>query len=165
MNKLISCMALCFLWVTSAHAELSKDMFIQEDGPYVHYTVKNQEAERYPSSDRFDSAPCNYHSNNAQVICYNEEVKTMNAFFKRVPAKLNAKDPSGKLAAKFKREQRAFEKRVHPICEKISKASYGGLGVAATLHPLRCYYEYYEPRYVKIKRMLGEPHPVRRKTK
>ena len=63
--------------------------------------------------------------------------------------------------ARFKREQRVFEKRAAARCEKEGLDS---LGSGGGLLYFGCYYRMYHPRFLKMKRMLGEPHPVRRRS-
>ena len=64
------------------------------------------------------------------------------------------------VSARFKREQKVFEKRVRNICENITCNAQGsGCGLIFS----HCYYLKYHPRFLKLKQMLGEPHPVRKK--
>ena len=68
--------------------------------------------------------PCNYANVSGQLDCYYTENNAIKLFFKQVPAKLNKKDPSGKLARKFKQEQSIFMKRVKRYCDRQDSLYY-----------------------------------------
>lgn len=126
--------------------------------PYTHYSILNKaddmRTKRAP-------APCNYVGVGPDVDCYLEEVATIRLYFKSVPKRMQKKGFNHQQIARFKREQRVFEKRAAVRCEKEGLDS---LGSGGGLLYFGCYYRMYHPRFLKMKRMLGEPHPVRRRS-
>ena len=124
---------------------------------YEHYSITNQ----LDTPRREDvPAPCNYVTVSAQANCYMEEVDTIKNYFRSVPSRMRKKGFSNGKIARFKREQKVFEKRVRNICENITCNAQGsGCGLIFS----HCYYLKYHPRFLKLKQMLGEPHPVRKK--
>ena len=124
--------------------------------PYTHYSILNKaddmRTKRAP-------APCNYVGVGPDVDCYLEEVATIRLYFKSVPKRMQKKGFNHQQIARFNREQRVFEKRAAARCEKEGLDS---LGSGGGLLYFGCYYRMYHPRFLKLKRMLGEPHPVRR---
>ena len=121
---------------------------------YEHYSVANQ------SNSRGKDIPCNYGSVGEDAFCYVEKVNTIKSYFRSVPSRMRKKGFSNGKIARFKREQKVFEKRVHNICENITCYAQGS-GCGLILN--HCYYLKYRPRFLKLKHMLGEPHPVRKK--
>ena len=125
---------------------------------YTHYSILNKaddmRTKRAP-------APCNYVGVGPDVDCYLEEVATIRLFFKSVPKRMQKKGFNHQQIARFKREQHVFEKRAAARCEKEDLDS---LGSGGGLLYFGCYYRMYHPRFLKMKRMLGEPHPVRRRS-
>ena len=124
---------------------------------YEHYSIANQ----VDGSRREDiPAPCNYVIVGSQADCYIEEVDTIKNYFRSVPSRMRKKGFGNGKIARFKREQKVFEKRVRNICENITCNAQGsGCGLIFS----QCYYLKYHPRFLKLKHMLGEPHPVRKK--
>lgn len=126
---------------------------------YEHYSIANQ----VDGSRREDiPAPCNYVIVGSQADCYIEEVDTIKNYFRSVPSRMRKKGFSNGKIARFKREQKVFEKRVKDICER-ENAECTALGSGCALNYNSCYYHKYHPRFLKLKHMLGEPHPVRKK--
>ncbi len=125
---------------------------------YTHYSILNKaddmRTKRAPAS-------CNYVGVGPDVDCYLEEVATIRLFFKSVPKRMQKKGFNHQQIARFKREQHVFEKRAAARCEKEDLDS---LGSGGGLLYFGCYYRMYHPRFLKMKRMLGEPHPVRRRS-
>lgn len=125
---------------------------------YTHYSILNKaddmRTKRAP-------APCNYVGVGPDVDCYLEEVATIRLFLKVFPKECRKKGFNHQQIARFKREQRVFEKRAAARCEKEGLDS---LGSGGGLLYFGCYYRMYHPRFLKMKRMLGEPHPVRRRS-
>lgn len=126
---------------------------------YEHYSITNQ----LDTPRREDvPAPCNYVTVSAQANCYIEEVDTIKNYFRSVPSRMRKKGFGNGKIARFKREQKVFEKRVTDICEGVA-AQCTALGAGCGLIYNGCYYQKYHPRFLKLKHMLGEPHPVRKK--
>ena len=123
---------------------------------YEYYSVANQ------SNSRRKDIPCNYGSVGEDAFCYVEKVNTIKSYFRSVPSRMRKKGFSNGKIARFKREQKVFEKRVKDICER-ENAQCTALGSGCALNYNSCYYHKYHPRYLKLKHMLGEPHPVRKK--
>ena len=123
---------------------------------YEHYSITNKEDSRREDIP----APCNYVTVPSQADCYIEEVDAIKNYFRSVPSRMRKKGFSNGKIARFKREQKVFEKRVHNICENITCYAQGS-GCGLILN--HCYYLKYHPRFLKLKHMLGEPHPVRKK--
>ena len=121
---------------------------------YEYYSVANQ------SNSRRKDIPCNYGSVGEDAFCYVEKVNTIKSYFRSVPSRMRKKGFINGKIARFKREQKVFEKRVRNICENITCNAQGsGCGLIFS----QCYYLKYHPRFLKLKHMLGEPHPVRKK--
>ena len=123
---------------------------------YEHYSVANQ------SNSRRKDIPCNYGSVGEDAFCYEEKVNTIQSYFRSVPSRMRKKGFSNGKIARFKREQKVFEKRVKDICER-ENAECTALGSGCALNYNSCYYYKYHPRFLKLKHMLGEPNPVRKK--
>ena len=123
---------------------------------YEYYSVANQ------SNSRRKDIPCNYGSVGEDAFCYVEKVNTIKSYFRSVPSRMRKKGFSNGKIARFKREQKVFEKRVKDICER-ENAQCTALGSGCALNYNSCYYHKYHPRFLKLKHMLGEPHPVRKK--
>ena len=123
---------------------------------YEYYSVANQ------SNSRRKDIPCNYGSVGEDAFCYVEKVNTIKSYFRSVPSRMRKKGFSNGKIARFKREQKVFEKRVTDICEGVA-AQCTALGAGCGLIYNGCYYQKYHPRFLKLKHMLGEPHPVRKK--
>ena len=123
---------------------------------YEYYSVANQ------SNSRRKDIPCNYGSVGEDAFCYVEKVNTIKSYFRSVPSRMRKKGFSNGKIARFKREQKVFEKRVKDICER-ENAECTALGSGCALNYNSCYYYKYHPRFLKLKHMLGEPHPVRKK--
>ena len=125
---------------------------------YEHYSITNKEDSRREDIP----APCNYVTVPSQADCYIEEVDAIKNYFRSVPSRMRKKGFSNGKIARFKREQKVFEKRVKDICER-ENAQCTALGSGCALNYNSCYYYKYHPRFLKLKHMLGEPHPVRKK--
>ena len=123
---------------------------------YEYYSVANQ------SNSRRKDIPCNYGSVGEDAFCYVEKVNTIKSYFRSVPSRMRKKGFINGKIARFKREQKVFEKRVKDICER-ENAECTALGSGCALNYSSCYYHKYHPRFLKLKHMLGEPHPVRKK--
>ena len=123
---------------------------------YEYYSVANQ------SNSRRKDIPCNYGSVGEDAFCYVEKVNTIKSYFRSVPSRMRKKGFNNGKIARFKREQKVFEKRVKDICER-ENAECTALGSGCALNYNSCYYYKYHPRFLKLKHMLGEPHPVRKK--
>ena len=123
---------------------------------YEHYSVTKQ------YNSRRKDIPCNYGSVGEDAFCYVEKVNTIKSYFRSVPSRMRKKGFSNGKIARFKREQKVFEKRVKDICER-ENAECTALGSGCALNYNSCYYYKYHPRFLKLKHMLGEPHPVRQK--
>ena len=123
---------------------------------YEYYSVANQ------SNSRRKDIPCNYGSVGEDAFCYVEKVNTIKSYFRSVPSRMRKKGFSNGKIARFKREQKVFEKRVKDICER-ENAECTALGSGCALNYNSCYYYKYHPRFLKLKHMLGEPNPVRKK--
>ena len=125
-----------------------------------HYSIAaaedgvKRDSEIYPS-------PCNYSGGQGAVAeCFHTEDVAIQAFFDRMPAKLRRRKYSRAYIARFKRQQAAFERRVDRRCRDVGINAQGsGSGVLVW----GCYYKHYHPRFLRLKRFLGEPHPVRRR--
>ena len=144
-----------------AYKEYVESMDGYEYDPTQHYSVNNR---IIPQDNRLPE-PCNYVNVSGQLDCYRTENNAIKLFFKQVPAKLNKKDPSGKLARKFKQEQSIFMKRVKRYCDRQDSLYYWqAQGSGNGMLNQQCLYEKYHPRFLKLKRMLGEPHPVRKRS-
>lgn len=114
-----------------------------------------------PRSSR-SSYPCNFVVVGVATDCYWRENDFMQLYFdKHVPAKLRA---LGKNVAQYQREQKRFERRVKQACIREIEPC-DSLGSGCGMMHGECRYRHYHPRYLKFKRMLGEPHPVRRRVK
>lgn len=141
-----------------AFPEKGSPSFPRQWFPYTHYSIDNEwddmRTKRTP-------APCNYIGVGQDARCYLEEVATIRLYFKSVPKRMQKKGFNHQQIARFKREQRVFEKRAAARCEKEGLDS---LGSGGGLLYFGCYYRMYHPRFLKMKRMLGEPHPVRRRS-
>lgn len=125
--------------------------------PYTHYSILNKVYD--DTKTKIEPAPCNYSGVPPNASCYLEEVATIRLYFKSVPKRMQKKGFNHQQIARFKREHRVFEKRAAARCEKEGLDS---LGSGGGLLYFGCYYRMYHPRFLKLKRMLGEPHPVRR---
>ena len=121
---------------------------------YEYYSVANQ------SNSRRKDIPCNYGITGEDARCYEEKVNTIQSYFRSVPSRMRKKGFINGKIARFKREQKVFEKRVHNICENITCYAQGS-GCGLILN--HCYYLKYHPRFLKLKHMLGEPNLVRKK--
>ncbi|XXQ68551.1 hypothetical protein ACKLNO_01400 [Neisseriaceae bacterium B1] len=133
-----------------------------EYNPKAHYSINNRIYHTYNNRP----APCNYANVPALLDCYSTEVSVINSFFQHVPNKMKAKGFSAKQIALFRKEQALFEKRTRRYCDRqdalhYSKAQGSGSGMLYQ----NCFYDQYHPRFLKLKKMLGESHPVKLKQK
>ena len=163
MKRLFMLIGLAFIiFPAFAYDNYVESMDGYEYDPKQHYSVNNR---IIPINENWP-APCNYANVSAQSDCYYTENEAIKLFFKGVPAKLNRRDPSGKQARKFKAEQKRFERRVARYCERQDELYYSqAQGSGNGMLNRGCIYYKYHPRFLKRKRMLGEPHPVRPRAK
>lgn len=133
-----------------------------EYDPKAHYSINNR---IIPTSDN-RPAPCNYVNVSALLDCYSTEVNAIKLFFKNVPNKMKAKGFSAKQIAYFKKEQAVFEKRAKRYCDRQDELYYyQAQGSGSGMLYKNCFYNQYHPRFLKLKKMLREPHPVKLKQK
>ncbi len=126
---------------------------------YEHYADlrDNQRNEKRP-------APCNYVTSPQNAECLIEEVATIRLYFLSVPERMAKKGFSAKAIKKFRKEQEIFNKRAAKKCEGLLETDSQGVGGA--IYYYGCYYyNFYHKRFLKLKKMLGEPHPVKRHMK
>ena len=72
---------------------------------YEYYSVANQ------SNSRRKDIPCNYGSVGEDAFCYVEKVNTIKSYFRSVPSRMRKKGFNNGKIARFKREQKVFEKK------------------------------------------------------
>lgn len=109
--------------------------------------------------------PCNFFNVSAQYDCFHRENNMIRLFFRSIPNKLESRGQHHQ-AILFKREQRLFEQRVKRYCDYQAKLYYNqaqGSGMGMLYE--QCFYSHYHPRFLQLKRRLGEPHPVKRQEK
>ena len=144
-----------------AFPETGTPRFIFRNYPYEHY-ADFRDSEPFASASW--AAPCNYISSGRTAECLREEVATIRLYFLSVPERMAKKGFSAKDIKKFHKEQEVINKKAAKKCEGLLETD--ALGAAGAVYYYGCYYyNFYHKRFLKLKKMLGEPHPVKRHMK